>query len=70
MWTQVICHKAIQGSLSEVGCGAYTMCGKLRQLVCDYSVHLCFLSCLMGTVSCGHLMVLVGTPMFAGLFSC
>lgn len=48
MWPQVICHKAIQGSLSEVGCGAYIMCGKLRQLVCVYSVHLCFLSCPNG----------------------
>lgn len=31
--------------------------------MCVYSVNLCFLSCLMGAVSCGHLVVL------AGLFS-
>lgn len=37
--------------------------------MCVYSVHLCFLSCLMDAVSFGHLVVLGGKPMFAGLFS-
>lgn len=63
LWSHLSCYRAIQGSLSEVGCSGYsTTCGKLRQPVCVFSVLLCFLYCRMGVLFCGHHVVLWANP--------